>query len=151
VSRRTSPRIIRMLPGGVPLREPWPSELEFFKRRPEVAGMAAEDDAVILSPFAGRSAAEQKSVALNEAARIVMRRSGFEPQFSLTSEQAVAFANYGPPEAVKATVAARILSGDLSALTPTPEQLAFVGRLACEMGLRYPPQRAHMRDAGTKK
>jgi hypothetical protein len=113
--------------------------------------MAAEDDAVILSPFASRSAAEQESVALNEAARIVMRRNGFQPQFSLTPEQEAAFANYGPPEAIKATVAARILSGDLSALTPTPEQLAFDGRLACEMGLHTRPSVRALRDAGSKR
>jgi hypothetical protein len=74
-------------------------------------------------------------VALNEAARVIMRRKNFQPQFSLTSEQRTAFASYGPPEAVKATVAARILSGDPSALAPTAEQLAFVDRLACEMGI----------------
>ena len=135
MSGRTSPRIIRMLPGNVLLREPWPSELKFFRSRPEVAGMAAEDNTVILSPFAGRSEAEQEIVALNEAARVIMRRKSFQPQFSLTSEQRTAFASYGPPEAVKATVAARILSGDPSALTPTAEQLAFVERLACEMGI----------------
>jgi hypothetical protein len=40
-----------------------------------------------------------------------------------------------PLECIKATIAARILSGDPSALTPTSEQIAFVLRLAREMGI----------------
>jgi hypothetical protein len=74
------------------------------------------------------------AVALNEAARVVMsRREHLRPEFQLTPEQGAAFANYGSGEAIRATVAARLLSGDPSALTPTPEQIAFVVRLAGEM------------------
>jgi pyruvate/2-oxoglutarate dehydrogenase complex dihydrolipoamide acyltransferase (E2) component len=77
-----------------------------------------------------------EAVALNEAARVVMsKRTDLRPNFALTPEQEAAFANYGPQEAVKATVAARILSGDPSALIPTAEQTAFVKRLAREMGI----------------
>ncbi|OAN44962.1 hypothetical protein [Magnetospirillum moscoviense] len=46
-----APRIIGMLPGGVEQREPWPGEVDFFRRRPDVTGMAAEDGRVVLSPF----------------------------------------------------------------------------------------------------
>lgn len=73
---------------------------------------------------------------MNEAARVIMKtRAGLRPDFALTPEQEAAFANYGPQEAVKATVAARILSGDPSALIPTAEQIAFVARLGREMGI----------------
>lgn len=57
------------------------------------------------------------------------------PDFNLTPEQSSAFANYGPLDAIRATVAARILSGDPSALVPTDAQIAFVHRLASAMGL----------------
>ena len=64
-----------------------------------------------------------------------MRRDKFCPSFDLTEKQAVAFANYGPLDAIKATVAARILSGDPSSGEPTTHQLEFVRRLAEKMGV----------------
>jgi hypothetical protein len=74
-------------------------------------------------------------VLLNESARVFMRRSGFCPTFSLTAEQESYFANYGPMNSIRASIAARILSGDPSALEPTGEQLAFVQELRNRMGL----------------
>lgn len=116
--------------GGVPRREPYPSELEFFRKNPKTTGMAAEDDKVILNPFSGLGPEEQNAVVMNESARVLMRQNpDLHPTFSLTPEQQEAFASYGPAEAQAATVAARILSGDPSALEPTPEQLEFVARL----------------------
>lgn len=41
-----------VLPGGIPLREPWPSEEEFFRQRPEVTGLASDDGAVVINPYA---------------------------------------------------------------------------------------------------
>lgn len=138
MSSRALPRIIRILAGGVPLREPWPSEEEFLRSRPNVAGLASNDGAVVINPYCLRSEEEIEAVALNEAARVVMlTRANLRPDFALTPEQEAAFANYGPQEAVKATVAARILSGDPSALIPTAEQIRFVVRLAREMGVQY--------------
>ena len=136
MSGRASPRTIRILAGGVPLREPWPPEEEFLRGRPDVAGLASDDGAVVINPYCLLSEGEMEAVALNEAARVVMsKRTDLRPNFALTPEQEAAFANYGPQEAVKATVAARILSGDPSALIPTAEQTAFVKRLAREMGI----------------
>lgn len=136
MSERGSPRTILILAGGVPLREPWPSEEEFLRSRPDVAGLASDDGAVVINPYCLLSEKEIEAVALNEAARVVMStRVDLRPDFALTPEQEAAFVNYGPREAVKATVAARILSGDPSALIPTAEQTAFVMRLAREMGL----------------
>ena len=77
-----------------------------------------------------------EAVALNEAARVVMSTNAqLRPNFDLTPEQATAFANYGPLDAIKATIAARILSGDPSALAPTLAQITFVSRLATAMGV----------------
>ena len=101
-----------------------------------LAGMATDDGAVVLNPYSPLSEQEMDAVAINEAARVVMSTHvNLRPSFALTLEQEAAFANYGPPECIKATVAARILSGDPSALTPTAEQIAFVLRLAREMGI----------------
>jgi hypothetical protein len=131
-----TPQIKRILPGGVPLREIRPSEEDFFRSRPDIAGMATDDGAVVLNPYSPLSEQEMDAVALNEAARVVMSTHvDLRPSFALTLEQEAAFANYGPPECIKATVAARILSGDPSALTPTAEQITFVLRLARHMGI----------------
>ena len=131
-----TPRQIRTLPGGIPLREPWPSEDKFFRERPDVSGLAADDDSVVINPYAPLTEAQSSAVALNEAARVVIRRPSTRPEFVLTDEQRVAFAAYGTIEDIRATIAARILSGDPTALTPTVEQIAFVCRLASEMGLQ---------------
>ena len=130
-----TPREIRILPGGVPLREPWPDENRFFRSRPDVSGLAADDDSVVINPYVALTEAQSSAVALNEAARVVMRRAHLRPQFALTDDQRAAFANYGTVEDIRATIAARVLSGDPTALVPTDEQIAFVCRLADEMGL----------------
>ena len=132
------PRFLRYLPGGVRLREAWPSEDEFFRSRRDVSGLAADDGCVVLNPYTDLSMAQSDAVALNEAARIVMRQSHIRPTFTLTAEQQAAFEDYGSLEDIRATIAARILSGDPSALTPTPDQLLFVNQLAQEMGLSKP-------------
>jgi len=130
-----SGRVIKSLPGGVEYRESWPSEVEFFRKNPKVAGMAAEDNKVILNPYSNLNEDQKNAVLLNEAARVVMRRPGLGPTFGLTDQQKAQFQGYGAGEDIRATVAARILSNDSSAGTPTQEQLDFVKRLAAEMGL----------------
>lgn len=107
-------------------REPYASELEFFKANPHVAGMAAEDDKVILNPFATHlSYSEKQAVVTNERARIQMR-TGPKPDFELTPAQKREFQNYGSEQDIRETVAARILSGDPSAGTATKEQQDWV-------------------------
>jgi hypothetical protein len=116
------------------MRKPEASELEYFKKNPTVAGMATEDNRVIINPYSTLSKKEKDAVALNEAARVQMRTTpDLKPDFSLTEEQ-VSFLNSNtykdaPEEDRKATIAARILSGDPSAGTPTEEQQQFVNRL----------------------
>lgn len=81
---------------------------------------------------------------LSEAAKIFMDREGLTPWFNLTPAQEQAFASYGPIEAQRATVAARLLSRDKSALVPTLAQLRFVDELSQAMGL--PPLEADALD-----
>jgi hypothetical protein len=125
---------------GVPLREPYPSEVEFFKSNRDVAGMAAEDNMIVMNPFSKLKPQELDSVKMNEAARVFMRKS-MPPEFSLTEEQM----NYlssnpsyaqAPEVEQKATIAARILSGDPSGGSPTKEQSAFIKSLRKAMGIK---------------
>lgn len=111
--------------------ELYPGEQEFFQKNPHVGGMAAEDDQIIINPFSTLTEAEKQAVMLNEAARVHMRSGKMQaPQFTLTPEQESAFSSYGNNLNDKqSTIAARILSGDPSALNATPEQLEYVQQL----------------------
>ena len=116
------------------MRNPEESELEYFKSNPNVSGMAAEDNKVILNPYSKLSKKEQDAVALNEYGRIVMRTNPqFAPNFVLTDEQnkflgSNTYKN-APEQDRMATIAARLLSNDPSAGTPTIDQLKFVNKL----------------------
>src|SRR4030095_7825354 len=103
------------------VRAPSPSELKFFRSRPDVAGMAAEDDRIILNPYSPPEI-NKDAVIQNETARIQMRTRGPRPQFELTPEQQRAFAGYGSDQDVRETLVGRIISGDPSAGQITPEQ-----------------------------
>jgi hypothetical protein len=107
-------------------REPEKGELSFFKKRPEVAGMATEDNKILLNPFSKNKPSEQQAVAKNEALRLFMKIQKINPEFELTQEQQDFFkgTEYGSdPQAAKQTILARILSGDPSAKNASPEQL----------------------------
>jgi hypothetical protein len=39
------------LPKGIQMRKPYAGELDYFKNNPSVAGMATEDNKVILNPY----------------------------------------------------------------------------------------------------
>ena len=116
------------------IRNPEDSELEYFKANPTVSGMAAEDNKIILNPYSKLSKKEQDAVALNEYGRIVMRTNPqFAPNFVLSDEQ-TKFLNSNtykdaPEQDRMATIAARLLSNDPSAGTPTIDQLKFVNKL----------------------
>jgi hypothetical protein len=116
------------------IRTPEESELEYFKSNPNVSGMAAEDDRIILNPYSKLSKKEQDAVALNEYGRIVMRTNPqFAPNFVLSDEQ-IKFLDSNtykdaPEQDRMATIAARLLSNDPSAGTPTIDQLKFVNKL----------------------
>jgi hypothetical protein len=118
------------MPKGIGTRKPFDSELEYFKNNPNVSGMATEDDKVILNPFSGLSEKEYQAVAINESSRILMRNPKYKPDFELTDQQvrfldSTTYRN-ASDEDRKATIAARILSGDPSGGVPTSEQSLFI-------------------------
>jgi hypothetical protein len=121
------------LPKGIQSRDPEDSELQYFKKNPNVSGMATDDDRVILNPYSGLTETQYQAVALNESSRILMRSPQYMPDFELTDEQLrfLDSTTYrsAPEEDRKATIAARILSGDSSGGVPTSEQLLFVTNL----------------------
>jgi hypothetical protein len=115
------------------IRDPYEGELEFFKKKPTVAGMATEDNKIILNPYSKNTPAEQQAVAKNEALRLFMDKTKFTPEFDLTDEQkeffkGTAYANNA--SAARQTILARILTGDPSAKTVTPEQIKAAQELS---------------------
>lgn len=123
--------------GGVPVRSPFSGETNFFLKS-GVPAYAAPDNKVVFSPMLTDPNA-QRALAMNEAARVWMRQNNLKPDFNLTPQQD-SFLNsnsyaQATPEERRATIAARLLSGDPSAGTPNAEQEAFVKRLRYSMGL----------------
>lgn len=124
---------------GVGYREQlFPGEDEYFKKNPHVAGMAAEDDQIILNPYSRISDAEKRAVMMNEAARVHMRKGLIDaPRYELTPEQLSTLGGYSKNmDDIRQTIAARILSGDPSAGKPSPEQMEYVQRLRQFMGVQ---------------
>ncbi len=124
---------------GIGVRQDlFPGENDYFRKNPNVTGMAAEDNRIIMNPYSTLTDAEKQAVMMNEAARVHMRVGNFDaPRFALTPEQEKAFEGYSAnPVDRLSTVAARILSNDPSALTPTPEQTEYVQRLRKFMGVK---------------
>jgi len=116
------------------MREPDEGELDYFKSNPNVTGMAADDNRIILNPYSKLSKAQQDGVALNEYSRIIMRTNPqFAPNFVLSDEQTKFLDSNtykdAPEQDRMATIAARLLSNDPSAGTPTIDQLKFVNKL----------------------
>lgn len=119
------------LPRGIQMREPYAGEEDYFKKNPTVAGMATEDGKVILNPYSNLKPSEYQSVAINESARVLIKKdASLKPSFELTPEQEKFLSSNtyrnASEEDKKATIAARILSGDPSAGTPTEEQQRYV-------------------------
>ena len=123
---------------GVPMRDVlYPGEDDFFRKHPETAGMASEDDHIILNPYSPRTEQEKQAVAMNEAARVLMRKNAVpRPTYALTPEQQQKFKGYSAnPDDIRQTFAARMLSNDPSAINPTDEQRAYVDVLRKFMGV----------------
>ena len=112
----------------------YPGERSFFAANPNVAGMAADDNRVVLNPSPAPGV-NLKPVFLNEAARIFMRQYG-TPEFGVTPEQQGALPGPyagAPPEAQRGTLLARVLSGDPSVTGVTDEQRAAADALMRRM------------------
>lgn len=123
---------------GVEERKPFEGELAYFQANPTVAGMASEDNRIVMNPSTTLTPQELNAVRLNEAARVHMRKKP-PPTFDLTPEQArfLETTTYktAPDADRKGTIAARILSGDPSAGTATPQQMDYVRALRRQMGM----------------
>jgi hypothetical protein len=116
------------------MRNPYEGEISYFAKNPNVAGMATEDGKVILNPYAKLKPAEYQAVAVNEAARVLIKNEpALRPNFELTQQQRSFLDSttyrIADEEDRKATIAARILSGDPSAGAATSEQQVYVENL----------------------
>ncbi len=113
-------------------REPTQSELEFFRKNPNVSGYAASDNKVVLNPFA--TGTVKSKVFQNEATRLFLRGKDV-PLFKLTPDQQERFATYGSEDPkgqqrnIRETILARILSEDRSAGETTKEQRSLAADL----------------------
>ena len=115
------------------LREPYESELTYFKKNPHVAGMATEDDRVIFNPYSSVIPHQSDAIYKNESSRTFMKKFNRQPKYELTDDQKSRFKDYGSDSEIKSTIAARGLSGDESSGEMTSEQKHFIKRLASQM------------------
>ena len=125
---------------GFEVRQPFDQELRWFTENPETAGMATEDNRIILNPYSNLNKKQKEAVIKNEASRLHMRSLGVVPPFELTKEQIESFRGTpyeGNLNAIKETIVGRIVSGDKSAGKFTPEQKAFADNVLRHMKLRY--------------
>jgi len=118
--------------GGIPVRKPYKSELDFFNKT-GIPGYAAADDRVVLNPNAENNV-NMDSIHKNEASRIIMRtRPDMVPPLDLTDEQTgfldATTYKAASPEQRAATIMARLISGDNTGGAPTSNQLEFMNRL----------------------
>lgn len=114
------------------VREPYPSELLYFKQNPQVSGMYTEDRKIILNPYSGLSDQEKAAVVKLERYRLFMDDNNIKPTFDLTLEQMNKFrgtAYEKNSDALKLSIISRILVGDPSAGNVTPEQKAFAEQI----------------------
>ena len=139
---------------GVGVREPSASELQFFKssRGQITPAYAAEDDRIVVNPYfkfahsgKGLTPEQLYGIKLNEASRIHMRRGNIAaPNYEVSEDQLNSEIAPGFPlhkysqdmNDIRQTIAARILSGDIGSLKPTPEQLDYAAQLRKFMGVK---------------
>lgn len=116
---------ISKLPQYGETRTPYQTELNYFQNNPQVAGMAAEDNKVILNPYSANTPEQQNYVRNNEGVRLFLRENPkYINNFSLTSEQQNTFGNYSPDiNDQRSTILARLLTGDSSVGNPTLSQV----------------------------
>lgn len=129
-------------------REPTESEDTFFKDNPHVAGMATEDDKVIINKYSDRTPREKEAVKRLEISRIFMKQDNIVPDFELTDKQKEFFEKAAKvqkggllykdnPVAAKQSLVSRIIVGDPSAQDVTPEQKAFAEKVKKQMDAKF--------------
>lgn len=120
---------------GYEIREPYDSELSYFKSNRNVSGMATEDGKIILNPYSGLSEMERHSVLVNEATRLFLRDNPeYGDIFEVLPHQREQFK--GTPyydkkneRDLKHTLIGRIISGDPSANTANRQQIAIANKI----------------------
>jgi hypothetical protein len=117
------------------LREPFQSEMDYFDKNRNVTGMATEDNKIILNPYSKLNEKQKDAVIKNEATRILIRTGQVEkPIFDITEEQGKFLDNTTYKNASeddrKATIAARLLTGDSSGQTATEDQMNYISKLS---------------------
>ena len=117
------------------LRDPFQSELDYFNKNKNVTGMATEDNKIILNPYSNLSEKQKDAVIKNEATRILIRTGQIEkPNFDLTEEQNKALNNTTYKNASeddrRATIAARLFTGDASGQNATEDQMNYISKLS---------------------
>jgi len=118
------------------LREPLQSEMDYFDKNRNVTGMAAEDNKDILNPYSNLNEQQKDALIKNEATRILIRTGQIEkPNFDLTEEQNKYLDNTkyyknASEDDRKATIAARLFTGDTSGQNATEEQMNYISKLS---------------------
>jgi len=118
------------------LREPFQSEMDYFDKNRNVTGMAAEDNKIILNPYSNLNEQQKDAVIKNEATRILIRTGQIEkPNFDLTEEQNkyldnTTYYKNASEDDRKATIAARLFTGDTSGQNATEDQINYISKLS---------------------
>lgn len=126
---------------GYDVRDPFPSENEFFKKNKHVGGYVADDGKIVINPHSPLKPHEKVAVARLEATRAYMNEHNIVPDFDVTPEQKELFKkidpdNYGKEgneKYLKQTIVSRITVNDPTAGNFTPEQKAFADRVVTSM------------------
>ena len=123
---------------GYEIREPYESENTYFKQNPNVTGMAADDNKIILNSFSGMNPKNQRSVAENEATRLYIRDKGYKfdfpvPQVTQSPFKGSVYADPDNLHHLQSTIISRGVVGDKSAGEITPAQQEWVNRIKSEM------------------
>lgn len=105
-------------------RQPYQSELDYFKNNTNVGGMATEDNKIILNPYSSLNDREKHQVGLNEGVRLFLRENpSYIGNFGLTNQQKQSLGNYSDNiDDIRSTILARILTNDPSAGKATIRQ-----------------------------
>ena len=112
------------------VRKPYPSELDFFKNlHYPVAGMATEDNRIIINPNNGLNEKQNNALKKLEASRIYMKQNNLNPNLDLTPGQKQFFNNTpyrDLPNESKQSMISRFLVNDYGTqTTPTVEQQRY--------------------------
>ena len=122
--------------GGYPVRKTLtPDEAKFFHSAPSVAGMSAEDGAVLLNPWSPLPAPNKRAVAHLEASRSYMGRNAVPPPLNEQQRKYLAGIGYDQwgelPQ--RQTIISRNIAGDPSGGPYTPEQERYADQIHAYM------------------